>query len=361
LSKVIWMRIRRYTIVTLKYLFAVLLALSLALILDIPDYLSACFIAVLTLQPNFYRGIEFSWQQIKGTVVGGVVTVLVVLLSGGVLHGTFWPVQAAVSMAITIGLCLGYRLEEGSIIALFTVAYLTCLPEMIHESFFRTLDLRILTIGVGLFTGLVMNYGSSLFGYRDRLFLNVRELTYRLGDRIEAMADSLEELEEGNARSLRPELKRLRGLRQSLGEVEIDLEEIEFRHPSLEDPPTVEKEGYEDQFNRLYCLKDLSHHLWSLWLSLVKSGTVPRVVRSEFERLPEVYRTMEPWLAGENTDDFSAVDCLERIDERLAQLPASSTKPAVRALRNCYRVLKDECEDLAGDRETGPASDESNG
>lgn len=347
MTKTTKMNLRRYAIVTMKYVLAVLISLGLAFLLEIPDYLSASFIAVLTLQPTLYRGIEFSWQQIKATVLGVVVTVSLVVVTGGGLHATYWPFQSAVAMGITIGFCLYFQLDEGTVIATFTVAYLTCLPEMIHESFFRTLDLRFITIGIGLTAGLLMNYLSSLFGYRDRLYLNVHTSARQLGERLDDIVGCFSEPDDLE-RSLKHELKQLRALRQQLNNVEIDLEEIEFRAPGLTDESVSGEQGHQRQFDRIYCLKDFSHHLWSLLLHLVKTspfdGEHERYVKEELETLEGTYRMVSPGLVDDDhgLDVDEVEDTIEDHLGRLAE-QGPEREPVTRYLSNCYQILKDGC------------------
>ncbi|MFB6356203.1 MAG: aromatic acid exporter family protein, partial [bacterium] len=76
-----WMKIRRWSIVSSKYVLAVILSLHVAYFLGVMDYLSTVFVSVLTLQPNLYRGLQFSLEQLKGTVLGAGITLLIIGLS----------------------------------------------------------------------------------------------------------------------------------------------------------------------------------------------------------------------------------------------------------------------------------------
>jgi len=324
LSQYLWMRTRRISIVSAKYFFAVVLSLSLAFWLRVPDYLSAAFISVLTLQPNLYRGLVFSWQQIKGTVIGVGVTVGVITVSGGVLFSVpYFMAQSAVAMAITIGLCLYLELDDGTVIAIFTVAYLTCLPRMIPGSFFDTLHLRCITIAIGLTVGCFMNYGSSLFGYHDRLYQNivdsVRDLDQLLTDFNQNLKKESGELTRDR---IRQTLYELRQCRKRIGRIENDLKEIQFQPEPVDSEP-VEEGPYRKQFELIYFLKDFSHHFWSLLLFLMKSPSEIESVSevcAEFDRISNEFSEIRSGMIDYSNWNRNPDRLRSKIRQRVEQL-----------------------------------------
>lgn len=161
-----------------------------------------------------------------GSLLGIVVTVLIVVASGGELVEGWWVYQAAAAMGVTIFFSLLLSLTDATVISTFTVAYLTCLPKIIGETIMTTLDLRVTTIVLGIAVGVLLNFLSSLFRYRDRVQLNLTEVS---ADLVEVTGSIQEQLQGPGA--IRPDemdslLDEAPGLRKRLMEVESDLEEV---------------------------------------------------------------------------------------------------------------------------------------
>ncbi len=269
MNSIHYMQARRYTIVTLKYFLTTATSFYLASQIVPEELLSISFIAVLSLQPNLYRGLKYSWTQFLATVFATVITATVVL--GGQLDLAAQPtlLTTSIAMGLTIFFCLRLGLDEGTVIALFTVAYLTAIPLVIDSSFLHGIFLRYLTIVLGIGTAAVFNFLSSLFRYRDRLFLHLVDVSNQLGRRLQQinrlLSESAGELPDRDKlnrllNNFNPVFKSLRDLRKDLDEI---AREIKFFG---RDETTRENQLYKNQLN---VLNDISHYVWDLLLNLL--------------------------------------------------------------------------------------------
>lgn len=306
------MLFRRLLIVGIKYVLAVVVSLHVAFWLSVPDYLSVSFIAVITLKPNLREGYDYSNVQLKGTIIGSLITLLMVLPTRGELHPELWHYQAAVAMGITIVTCLLLELGEGAVIGTFTVSYLTCLPMMIPgQEFMSTLHLRFLTIAVGIATGMILNYASSFFGYHDRLYLSIDDTSKSLKDLLVNLGDELPE--DGTLRNqqLAAFLDEVQNLRQDLDDLEKDLCQVS----GISNGGEFETSGsYEKYFHVLYSLKDLLHYLRSMLLRQV-NDPVPEsessLVRESIEKVSRIYEKVNRLYKLEETERKQVVSSIE--------------------------------------------------
>lgn len=262
-----WLKARRRAIISTKYILAVLLSLHVTAWFGVVDYLSASFVAVLTLQPNLYRGLNWSWEQLVTTTLGASVTWAVLFAGGGELSPTWWTVQAAIAMGITIYLCLRFDMGDASTIAVFTVVYLTCLPQMIpDQGFVETFHLRYATILIGIGTATLINYGSSLFRYSDRMNLNLREIIGELTEALENLNTQLRNNDRKDA-NLQEPMTCLRDTFGRIHDVEIDLEQLS-REAEWK-ATRVRQEQVGAIRSRLLLVKNMTHHAWSIVLNLI--------------------------------------------------------------------------------------------
>jgi uncharacterized membrane protein YgaE (UPF0421/DUF939 family) len=259
---------RRHSIVFFKYVLATATSLYIASRVAPTDLLSCGFVAVLTLQPNLYRGLVFSWQQIKATTLAALITTAVVFALGIDVGIGVSLLAASISMGFTIVSCMKLKMEESTVVGLFTVIYLMVLPQVVGESYLGMLHLRYLTILIGIGTATVFNFLSSLFRYQDRLHLNLIENTKALASRLTAVGQLLgggdvdnEKLEE-QLNNFGSVFERLRATKQDLNEIEKELILLKNFPRELK-----EKENYL-QRGMLYTLNDISHYSWDIILNL---------------------------------------------------------------------------------------------
>ncbi len=317
LSSVNYMQFRRYTIVTLKYFLATAISFYLANWIEPTELLSIIFIAVLTLQPNLYRGLQFSWTQLTTTTLATVITTIVIIGLQLDLEARPTVFTTSVAMGVTIFFSLKLGLKEGTVIALFTVTYLAAIPLLIESSFLHGIFLRYLTIVLGVGAASLVNFLSSLFRYRDRIFLHLVDLSVKLNKKLQSLSDLLIENrgEVPEASRLNDFLNNFNPLFTSLRELRRDLNEIAkevkfFRRSEH----ARENEHYR---NLLNALNDLSHYLWDLLLNLMNY---------QFDR--ETITMVEDEFVRLSTDLSGLFTRLEKMRSR----PVSSTKKVNRRI-----------------------------
>jgi len=119
---------------------------------------------VLTLEPVNISGLKNGFDQITASIIGGVITVIVVLI-GGV---NIITVPLAVTITLYVTLLIDWR--KMSIMAVFTSFYLTqaiLYTETGQPDVLETFKLRMLALGAGVLIAVVMNFFFSLVFYKQ--------------------------------------------------------------------------------------------------------------------------------------------------------------------------------------------------
>lgn len=119
---------------------------------------------MLTLEPVNISGLKNGWDQITASIIGGVITVVVVLI-GGVNLVT---VPLAVTITLYVTLLIDWR--KMSIMAVFTSFYLTqaiLYTDAGQSDVLETFKLRMLALGAGVLIAVVMNFIFSLIFYKQ--------------------------------------------------------------------------------------------------------------------------------------------------------------------------------------------------
>ncbi len=167
---------------SLKAGLAVALALALVLALGLRDQISATFVALVCTSPTVYTGIRRGIEQLTASVLGGLVTIALLLLFPR--H----PLVLGLAMAITVRAAFVVGYWRTYLVAGFTVIYMYILP---FDSPTVAFEQRIFSVGVGIASATVINFGISAFSYRSlfvrRLSL-VREALAKACDQIAATA-----------------------------------------------------------------------------------------------------------------------------------------------------------------------------
>ncbi|MBN1623099.1 MAG: hypothetical protein JW903_01910 [Clostridia bacterium] len=119
---------------------------------------------VLTLEPVNISGLRNGLDQITASLIGGVITVIVVLI-GGV---NIITVPLAVTITLYVTLLIDWR--RMSIMAVFTSFYLTqaiIYTEAGQPDVVSTFGLRMLALGSGVLIAVIINFMFSLFFYKQ--------------------------------------------------------------------------------------------------------------------------------------------------------------------------------------------------
>ena len=127
------------------------------------DMISVLFGMMMTLEPVNVSGIKTGLSQIKASVLGGLVTAIIVSILGVNLF------TIALSVALTMYFALLMNWRFVSPVAIFTAIYMTQyiqLDAMGDPSMWLTFRLRMVALGSGIAIALLYNYLFSLFFYK---------------------------------------------------------------------------------------------------------------------------------------------------------------------------------------------------
>jgi hypothetical protein len=157
-----------------KFGAACALALLSSVALGIPDLVTAAFVAVLCCSPGALMGLRTSFEQLAGSVLGGGLGTMAVILDLPQLLG----VPLAVTLAVLATHLVGFY--RGAIAASFTALFVQIVTfgDPLH-----TFGYRLEAVGVAALSAFIVNVAISAFFYRS-LFAK------RLG-RVSARVDEL--------------------------------------------------------------------------------------------------------------------------------------------------------------------------
>ncbi len=141
------------------------------------DMISLLFGMMLTLEPVNISGIRSGFDQIKATIIGAIITGLIVTIFG---YNIF---SMAFGIAATLYVCMLINWRESMVPAVFTAIYMTQyiqLDALGQNSSIETLKLRLAALGTGVAIAFIVNFVFSLVGYRKmaqkRIYFLSREL-----------------------------------------------------------------------------------------------------------------------------------------------------------------------------------------
>ncbi len=150
------------------------------------DMISLLFGMMLTLEPVAMTGFRVAVDQLKATVLGGLVTALLVMLFGV----NVVTVPLAVAITVYISLLIDFR--QVSPVAIFTAIYMTQYIQLSANgdpSMLLTFRLRMLSLGAGVLIAMIVNVVFSLLFYRRML----HKRTCYLYERSLQLVEALEE------------------------------------------------------------------------------------------------------------------------------------------------------------------------
>ncbi|MGE8080296.1 FUSC family protein [Peribacillus loiseleuriae] len=127
---------------------AIVLALYLAQLLNLPAPVFAGISAIFAIQPTIYRSFKTVMEQIQGNIIGAIVAVLFVLLFGN----NIFLVGLAVVVVITINL----KLKMDNTIVL-TVVTVIAVMENQQGNFLEFASFRFLSILLGILSSFLVN------------------------------------------------------------------------------------------------------------------------------------------------------------------------------------------------------------
>jgi len=161
------------------------------------DMISLLFGMMLTLEPVNILGIKTGLEQIKATLLGGVVTAVLVSIFG------INAITISLGVALTMYTSLKLNWRFVSPVAIFTAIYMTQyiqLDAMGEPSMWITFRLRILALGAGIAIAILYNYLFSLAFHNSML---KKRLVYILESLNGHLATYIEEEKEGDLKGLK--------------------------------------------------------------------------------------------------------------------------------------------------------------
>ncbi len=156
----------------LKSAIAVFISIYIAKLLKMPDLLSPAFASVLCIQPTVFTGLKRGWQELFVSLLGAVLSVILVLPYGINL------ITIPITVAVTIYIAIKLNLDESIPIAIFTVLYITLFP---LQSIWDTVKIRFLSILLGIGSASLVNYLISFIRYKYLFYtrmLRVSDIVY---------------------------------------------------------------------------------------------------------------------------------------------------------------------------------------
>lgn len=164
------------------------------------DMISLLFGMMLTLEPVNIIGIKSGFDQIKASILGGVVTALLVSIFG--VNALTVPLGVALTMYIS----LKFNWRFVSPVAIFTAIYMTQYIQLNafgEPSMLITLRLRLLALGSGIAIAIFYNYLFSKFFYHSMLR---KRIVYIVESLITYLQTYIDEEEKGDLKGLKKDI-----------------------------------------------------------------------------------------------------------------------------------------------------------
>lgn len=152
----------------LKTGIAIILALFVAQLLNLPSPVFAGIAAVFAVQPTIYRSYLSIIEQVQGNIIGALIAILSVVLFGNHI------VIIGLASIVAITLILKLKIENTIGLALVT---LIAIMEVSHEQFIQFALIRFSTIMLGVFSSFVVNLIFLPPKYETKLFHQIDLLT----------------------------------------------------------------------------------------------------------------------------------------------------------------------------------------
>ncbi len=182
---------------TREYLFKTFIAVLIgAYIGSVNDYVSKDMISLLfgmmlTLEPVNMAGIRSGISQIEATLIGAVVTAIVVVILGG-----YGVLTTAIAITATLYVCMVINWRELMVVAVFTAIYMTQYVQVNalgNASSLETLKLRLIALGTGVLIAFLVNFLFSLIGYRRMVNKRIYFISKELYESSESIRKALEQ------------------------------------------------------------------------------------------------------------------------------------------------------------------------
>jgi len=128
------------------------------------DMISVLFGMFLVLEPLNISGLRSGLSQIQASIIGALVSSIVILTFG------YTPLTTALSLALTVYLVFRINKRSLLVVAVFTSIYMNSFIQTgpnLTNTIFNTIVLRIFALSSGVLVAMVVNYLFSIFGYKS--------------------------------------------------------------------------------------------------------------------------------------------------------------------------------------------------
>lgn len=124
------------------------LAVAVAQVLDVPDGVSAAFVAAVCTAPTVWSGLKRARDQVFASVLGALGA------AGLAWFDAPLPVGVGLAVSLAIAATWGANLAHAYPVACFTAIYMLLLPKGAPEA---TLKVRLLAVAIGALTAVGVN------------------------------------------------------------------------------------------------------------------------------------------------------------------------------------------------------------
>ena len=132
----------------LKTGVAIVFALFIAELLNLPNPVFAGVAAIFAIQPSIYRSYQRILDQVQGNIIGAVVAILFVLIFGHHI------VSVGIAAVIVIAIMLKFKLEKALTLALVTTVIIM---EVQSDNFLQFAFIRFSSVMIGVFAAFIVN------------------------------------------------------------------------------------------------------------------------------------------------------------------------------------------------------------
>jgi len=151
----------------LKTGVAIVFALFIAELLNVPSPVFAGIAAIFAIQPSIYRSYLTILEQIQGNLIGAAVAIIFGILFGHQI------VAIGIAAIIVIGIMMKLKLEKAITLAIVT---LIVIMEVQGDNFIEFALIRFGTIMIGVFAAFIVNLVFIPPKYEIKLFKSINSL-----------------------------------------------------------------------------------------------------------------------------------------------------------------------------------------
>lgn len=152
----------------LKTGIAIILALTLAQMLDLPSPAFAGIAAIFAIQPTIFRSYRTIIEQLQANAIGAIVAILFVVVFGN--HAFL------VGLACIIIIIINVKMKSENTISLSVVTVIAIMESQ-TGNFFDFALLRFFSIMLGIFSAFIVNLFFLPPKYETKLYMNITEVT----------------------------------------------------------------------------------------------------------------------------------------------------------------------------------------